>query len=205
MAMRDLKLKARGKKSRKIKPVYLVIAEGKNKTETLYFSNFQTQGHDYCLKIVKAGNRTDAESLYKTIHAKWNELELSEENGDKGYIVLDIDNNSQKAEKVRSLMKKKKAGSIEFIVSNPVFELWLLMHFRYTTKFFRDGSEVISELKKYIPDYEKNRNYYALCADKVDVALLNTDNLKTSFGGKEWPSIECNPRTDVSELVKCLL
>lgn len=158
MAMRDLKLKARGKKSRKIKPVYLVIAEGKNKTETLYFSNFQTQGHDYCLKIVKAGNRTDAESLYKTIHAKWDELEL-----------------------------------------------WLLMHFRYTTKFFRDGSEVISELKKYIPDYEKNRNYYALCADKVDVALLNTDNLKTSFGRKEWPSIECNPRTDVSELVKCLL
>lgn len=83
MPKREIVIKKRGVNSRKIKPVYLIIAEGRNKTETLYFSNYQKQGSPYSIRFVKAGSRTDAESLYLALEAKWKELGLSSDNGDR--------------------------------------------------------------------------------------------------------------------------
>ena len=47
MARREINIKKRGTNRRKLKPVYLIIAEGKNKTEVLYLSHFQDQGKSY--------------------------------------------------------------------------------------------------------------------------------------------------------------
>ncbi len=52
----------------------------------MYLSHFQEQGKDYYIRFVKAGNKADAESLYKTLTAKWKELGLSAASGDKGLI-----------------------------------------------------------------------------------------------------------------------
>ncbi len=123
MTKRDISLKKRGTRNKKERATYLVVAEGRNKTETLYLSHFQVQGKDYYLRFVKAGSKTDAESLYKTLMAKWKELGLSQASGDKGFIVLDIDNDPQKAEKVLSLIQANRNEAISFIVSNPVFEV----------------------------------------------------------------------------------
>lgn len=205
MAKRKIELKKRGKVRRKTKPVYLLIAEGKNKTETIYLSNFQKQGMPYSLQFAKAGSKTDADSLYKTMIQKWNELELSSENGDLGFIILDIDNEKSKAEKVRRLIQDNDNEAIQFVVSNPTFEIWLLMHFKYSTKHFADGDAVIKELKRYIPDYEKNCDCFMLCVDKLQIAILNSAKLEKHFENNQWPSIECNPRTDVGKLIEYLL
>lgn len=201
MTERKLEIKKRGKSHRGAKPVYLVIAEGKNKTETFYLSNFQKQGKAYSLQFAKAGSKTDADSLYKTMIQKWKELELSSEKGDLGFIVLDIDNDPQKADKVLKLIQKNRNQSIRFIVSNPTFEIWLLMHFKYTTKHFADGNAVINELKRYIPDYEKNRDCFLVCADRLQDAVSNSAKLEKHFEGCSWPSVECNPRTDMGMLI----
>ncbi|MCR5100132.1 MAG: RloB family protein [Butyrivibrio sp.] len=205
MTNRKLELKQRGKKQRKTKPVYLVIAEGRNKTETLYLSNFQKQGNNYSLRFAKAGSKTDAESLYKTMCAKWKELELSSEKGDLGFIILDIDNDQQKADMVRNLIRKNDNMSIKFIISNPTFEIWFLIHFKYTTKHFSDGNAVINELKKYIPDYDKNRDCFLFCMDKIQDAVSNSAKINEYFVNSEWPSVECNPRTDMGELMSLLI
>ena len=89
---RSFDFKRRGVPRRKRKPTYLIIAEGRNKTETNYFSHFQDQEKPYILRMVKAGSNTDIESLYKTICNRWEELELSEEEGDCAFIVFDLDN-----------------------------------------------------------------------------------------------------------------
>ncbi len=167
MTKRNLGVKKRGKNRRKTKPVYLFIAEGRNRTEKLYLSNFQKQEYGFSLQFAKAGSKTDAESLYETMLTKWIELDLSDEKGDLGFVVIDIDNDPQKADKVVNLIQKNQNPSISFIVSNPTFEVWLLMHFRYTTKHFADGNAVISELKKYIPDYEKNQDYFPVIHDRL--------------------------------------
>ena len=204
MSMREIGIKNRGSGNRKTKPVYLIIAEGKNKTETLYFSNYQEQGRPYSIRFAKAGSKTDAESLYKALSAKWKEMDLSEDNGDRGFIVLDIDNDPLKAEKISELIQANTNRAISFVTSNPTFEIWFLLHFRYTTKAYPNGDAVIDDLKKYIPDYEKNKDVYSLCCDKLEEAIRNADKLETYHKGKGWPSTDCNPRTDVAALVSLL-
>ena len=204
MPKREIGIKKRGSANRRAKPVYLIIAEGKNKTETLYFSNYQEQGRPYSIRFVKAGSKTDAESLYKTLSAKWKEMDLSENNGDRGFIVLDIDNDPLKAEKISELIQANINRAISFVASNPTFEIWFLLHFRYTTKEYSNGDAVIDDLKKYIPDYEKNEDVFSLCHDKFLDALCNADKLVTYHEEKMWPSVDCNPRTDVMKLVKLL-
>ncbi len=205
MANRDILLKKRGIKSKKERVTFLVIAEGRNKTETLYLSNFQEQGKGYYIRFVKAGSKTDAEALYKTLLAKWKELGLSTSSGDKGFIVIDIDNDSKKSDKVMTLIKENKNEAISFIISNPTFEIWLLLHFKYTTKFYENGNQVIKDLKKYIENYEKNHDCYEECKDKIQYAVLNAEKLTTHYESMKWPSTECNPRTDMYELVKLFL
>ena len=47
--------KSRGKPQRKRKPVVLLIAEGQNKTEKLYFWHFSTPESKYAVKVVSRG------------------------------------------------------------------------------------------------------------------------------------------------------
>lgn len=204
MTKRRFEIKERGNKRRRKKPVYLIIAEGRNKTEKLYFSNFQCQDKTYSIRFINAGSNTDAESLYMKMVSKWNELELEENIGDKGFIVLDIDNDGCKAIKVYELIQNNKYPSIRFIVSNPTFEVWFLLHFKYTTKHFSDGDAVIKELEKYIPNYNKGKDYYSVLEGKMQKAIDNSNMLNKNYEELRWPSIKCNPRTDVGGLFEIL-
>jgi hypothetical protein len=201
---RNFSEKKRGGSKRKQKAVYLIISEGMNKTETLYLSNFQDQERDFYIRFVKAGSNTDAESLYKTLKSKWKELGLSEEDGDKGFVVLDIDNDEKKAQKVSQLIGDNPIPAIRFIISNPTFEVWFLLHFKYTTKFYQDGDMVIGDLRKYISNYSKNVDFYQILEQKTGEAVKNAAKLAEHFAEEKWPSANCNPRTDVGELVEII-
>lgn len=41
-------------------------------------------------------------------------------------------------------------NEIYFIESNPAFEFWLLLHFVFTDRQFRNCDEVITELKRMV-------------------------------------------------------
>ncbi len=205
MAKRQISIKKRGSALRRDKSVYLIIAEGKNKTETQYLLHFQEQGKNYCIHFVKAGKSTDAESLYKILAAKWKEKGLSADKGDKGFVVIDIDNDQQKAERVQKIIYDNCIPSIEFIVSNPTFEIWYLLHYKYTTKQYDNGEAVIKDLRKFIKRYEKSGDYHSELNDLLQQALKNAQRLEAHYAGKPWPSVECNPRTDMGRVVQLLL
>ena len=204
MARREISIKKRGTNRRKLKPVYLIIAEGKNKTEVLYLSHFQDQGKSYSIRFVKAGYKTDVDSLYNALIAKWEELDLSAKKGDLGFVILDIDNDPLKAQKVSALVQSNKNTAVRFVVSNPTFAVWLLLHFKYSTKQYKDGNSVIKDLRRYLPNYEKNRDCFEVCKDKMKDAVDNSTKLAENYDDNEWPSIECNPRTDMGDLISCL-
>jgi len=204
MTRREIGIKKRGTSRRKLKPVYLIIAEGKNKTEVLYLSHFQDQEKSYSIRFVKAGYKTDADSLYNALIDKWKKLDLSAKNGDLGFVILDIDNDPLKAQKISALAQNNTNTEVSFVVSNPTFEVWLLMHFKYTTKQYKDGNTVIKELRRYLPNYEKNRDCFEDCKDKIKEAVKNSITIAEYYADNEWPSIECNPRTDMGYLVECL-
>ena len=205
MKNRRLKTKDRGTKNRKKKAVYLIVTEGKNKTEKTYFVKFIGRDKQYNIHFVNAGYNTDAESLLKRITNEWDKQELDSDLGDKGFIVLDIDNDEFKANKIRELIADNNNEAIQFVVSNPSFEIWFLEHFKYTAKFFADGKAVIAELEKYIDNYDKGTDYYSMLEPKTKDALKNVTKLTDTYNGRMWPSVDCNPRTDVNELVEILI
>ena len=191
--------------NRKERPVLLLIAEGKNVTERQYLSQYISTSAFYSIKFGNAGNTTDPVGLYRTAKKEWSKLGLSSKKGDKAVVILDLDCDNQKAEKLATLIKDDK--NISFVITNPCFELWFLSHFRYTTKQYQSNEELILELKNHIADYKKTTNVNACLSCRLNDALNNAAKLEKYHvdANHSWPSNESNPRTDVHHLMGMVL
>ena len=108
MAERNFKKKKRNNVQRHRKPVMLITGEGKNKTEQLYFSSFNEQHGNYVIRFVKTGLDTDPSRMLRSMKKAWTANGLNTKNGDKAYIVLDLDCDPQKIQKIKSLQKSSK-------------------------------------------------------------------------------------------------
>lgn len=190
MAGRNFQKKKRNAASRQQKPVMLITAEGKNKTEQLYFTSFQSQHGKYSVKFIKTGKDTDPAGMYKSLETYWNSKDLSEENGDKAYIVLDLDCNEQKAKLIEELARETE--EIRFIVSNPCIEIWFLAHFGYSTHQFIDSKEPKRELRRYVEGYEESTEIAEVLKPLLPVAMANAERLRKHFEemGAKWVSTE---------------
>jgi len=178
----------------------LIAAEGKNKTEKQYFNSFQDQHSKYSIRFA-AGLETDPVGMLKAMEKAWKKNELSEKNGDLAFIVSDIDCKPEKIQLVKTLQKKSK--NIRFIVSNPCIEVWFILHFVYTTHQFKDSKEPKKELAKYIPGYEESMDISNILRPMICKAKKHTEQLREYYKsiGIEWNSVECNPMTDVLEVL----
>ena len=92
-------------------------------------------------------------------------------------------------------------------MSVPSFEIWYLLHNRYTSHYFYSNDELIRELKKFIPTYEKNINVFTLINKNVEKASVNAKALKKYHNipeGQVITNMNCNPSTDVFKIVEYL-
>lgn len=176
--VRKVDQKKRGKVSRKTKKIILIGAEGKNQTERKYFKAFNQVQSEYKIMAGK-GNNTDpvgvVEDLLKS--AKQEELDLKD--GDMLACFIDVDFKKGRDQELRAAMKLSRQNNISVFLSNPCFEIWYLLHFRYSTKLYGSNEEVIKELGCYISDYSKSKDVYNLIENKIDQALLNTKRLES--------------------------
>ena len=176
--VRKVDQKKRGKVSRKTKKIILIGAEGKNQTERKYFKAFNQVQSEYKIMAGK-GNNTDpvgvVEDLLKS--AKQEELDLKD--GDMLACFIDVDFKKGRDQELRAAMKLARQNNISVFLSNPCFEIWYLLHFRYSTKLYGSNEEVIKELCSYISDYSKSKDVYDLIENKIDQALLNTKRLES--------------------------
>ena len=202
---RQFSSKKRSIRVRKRKPVMLIIAEGRNQTETLYFDSFNNSKSLYTIKIVKGGNKTSPAKLLHKLEEQWHEYQLDERYGDIAFIVLDLDIDPKKATEIKRL--SVETGFVTFIISNPCFEVWFLLHFRYSTKGYIDGESVIKDLKKYLPAYTKSSNVSVVIDDLLQDALNNANKLEEYYNSLDykWPSVSRNPWTDVHKVINKLL
>lgn len=202
MADRSFQKKKRNVASRQRKPVMLITAEGKNKTEQLYFTSFQSQHGKYSVKFIKTSKDTDPAGMYKSLESYWKNNDLSGANGDKAYIVLDLDCCEKKAKLIEELSKKSK--DIRFVVSNPCIEIWFLMHFVYSTHQFIDSKEPKRELRKYINGYEESTEVAEVLKPLLPKAMIHIERLKKYHKemGTKWISSKCNPMTDIPEIIE---
>lgn len=66
----------------------------------------------------------------------------------------------QRAKKEYS--KKKYAGKVMFIETNPCTEFWFLLHFlpNVVCRRYESYDQLLPELQKYMPGYEKTKRYF---------------------------------------------
>jgi len=199
---RKKRLAASLKRSRAKRESYdtvLIVCEGE-KTEPYYFEDLRDE-----LKLNSANVEItgDTKGSSPITIVDYGLKQFGEY--DRIYCVFDKDRHDsykQALDKIRR-QKPSKTCTIKAITSVPCFEFWILLHFRMTTRNFATSSgsicaQVISELKKFIPEYEKGTlGVYLQLKDKLPTAIKNAREVAKycQQAGTDHPS------TQIAELV----
>lgn len=195
----------RVRKVRKQKSKILIAAEGKNKTEKTYFSNFEDGKKSYNITYAR-GNNTDPLKLVKMLIKEIDELKLDLQDDDVAYCIFDTDVDSNKNKIIEEAIQLARKNNIKIITSSPCFELWFLLHYDYTTANM-DSEEVIKRLKEYYPKYEKNINIYPDIIKEIDLAIDRAKKLEKyqTDNNRRIGTVEANPNTEVYKIVEYLM
>lgn len=194
----------RGSKRRTEKNIILIGAEGKNKTEKMYFTELGKDFRDrYLIKFAK-GNSTDPVGIVRDT-VKDAKKECIDED-DIAFAVFDTDADAGKQRLVDEAVALASKDDVRVITSTPCFEIWYLLHFRYSTGAFINSKKAVEELQKYIPEYEKNSNVYSELRKSLEDAIANAERLDAYHKerGLREKSVERNPSTDVFEVINIL-
>ena len=127
------------------------------------------------------------------------------------FCVIDKDAHAHYANAISHASSFTPKNILFVINSIPCFELWLLLHYKYTTKpFSRTLNSSIcealikSELKVFLPNYEKN---ISNLSDEELSYIFKEDTIKTAIERAERLLSHChsaatdNPSTKIHELV----
>ena len=195
----------RVRKVRKQKSKILIAAEGKNKTEKIYFSNFEDGKKSYNITYAR-GNNTDPLKLVKMLIKEIDELKLDLQDDDVAYCIFDTDVDPNKNKIIEEAIQLARKNNIKIITSSPCFELWFLLHYDYTTANM-DSEEVIKRLKEYYPKYEKNINIYPDIIKEIDLAIDRAKKLEKyqTDNNRRIGTVEANPNTEVYKIVEYLM
>lgn len=187
-------------------PVIVLVCEGRNKTESKFFNHFKTRENPYNLKIIPS-EATDPKNMAKKARQIIDDMQLDNELGDRVFCLVDLDLSSSQYQKVEDEQKKtKKKCQVEFVLSNPCFEVWLLYYFTKHPKPESASQKVKEQLRKYVPQYTESFDIVKECdlQDKYAVAINNSE-LKNQMYEKDKPVLEKNPYTEISDLLEILL
>lgn len=210
------------RKKRKVKPLVLIVAEGKD-TEIDYFKHFNQKYVNVDVKPLdryssgkNKSRKTDPLNLVeKAIEYVENKYDISEEDGDRIWCLMDIDLNYnnpnpidsriieiQKAFSRSEEFRKKRKIRVNLGLSNPCFELWYLLHFNYTTANMRDYDSIKKRLERDTPlsEYEKNKSVYSQIHFNTLTAIKNSEKLRVHHNFCS-PILEINHST-ISDFVR---
>lgn len=192
--------KDRKRYTRERKEIILIATEGKNKTERNYFREFN-RSIKGCAIVFSDGNNTDPVNIVNDALNSADKRDIEPQNGDSIYAVFDTD--FKKESQILEARKLAERNGVEIILSNPCFEVWLLLHFRYSTHGYQSNNEVIKELNDVWPEYRKNIASFKQLRDRCEDAIENTGKLKKFHNETKGTDIveRCNPSTDVDKLV----
>lgn len=171
--------------TRKLEKVVAIIGEGI--TEYFYFNDFKESEVNVLRGCFIVKPDKPQHSDFRRILAK---AEVLLKKGyDKVFCVIDMDyilSSKSLINEFNSLKRKyTNESKLCFIESNPCFELWFLLHFKYSTRQFENEIELVRELKKekLMAGYEKtfkyfsSNNIYENLKSKLENAILNSELL----------------------------
>jgi hypothetical protein len=183
-----LKSKPVARRTRSIPSRYRVALVGDGQTECVYFLNVRDTDRPEDLALFPDAPKKIGS--YKGVLDKACELV---EDYDRVYALIDMDKVIQDKQHAAYATDKAaaEAKGVTVLENNPCFEMWLLLHFSYTTRLFGNCSEVVGELKKHINEYNKSQQsvakarLYATYRDRINPhAIPNAARLEVNRAGQ---------------------
>lgn len=201
--MRKHNLQRRRTGSRRENKFIFIVGEGEC-TEPNYFDkiNLELRYSGVSLKTPRFPE-TDAIGLVnRAINLKKNrECNISLKEGDEIYCVYDVDENRDVD--LEAANRLAEANGIKILLSNPCFEIWILLHFEPTAKAYQ-RDELYFQVKKYIKNYEKCKEIYSLIKPRQKTAIENAKRLNYAHdeNGISLSCRRCNPSTQVFRIIE---
>lgn len=121
---------------------------------------------------------------------------MREDDYEEVWCVIDVDRFELDGAKITSAFRLADKAGIKLAVSNPCFELWLLLHRGPCNRHCADCAVAEGLLKKRFPAYDKTRLKFADFASGVPDAINRAQKLDPT--GREHT---LNPSTGVWPLV----
>lgn len=200
---RERKALTREKRHKKLNSLFVIATEGE-KTEFHYFDqyrdNFNLDGKRIALEIIPSRKGECAPSyILKNLDTFRKEKNLCEI--DKLWMVIDRDSHSWKPKEISDVATKCQQKKYGLALSNPCFELWILLHLADLSSYnvqgkneieknprvTKDRTRIEKEILKHIPSYsKKSQNFIPLFAN-IQIAIINSKKLLNKKD-KRWPS-----------------
>lgn len=163
-----------------------IIGEGE--TEWFYFESLRVAKR-YPFKVAPAlAQHADISHMVKLVDY------FVKEDFDQVFCLLDMDRllrvskEMQVYQNAKRRYSKNKGTKVTFVETNPCTEFWFLLHFLpgLTSKNYCTYEDVVLDLRRYLPGYEKTKRYlgrnnlYQLLCKEGDLskAMQNSEILR---------------------------
>ncbi|MFO7789756.1 MAG: RloB family protein [Bacteroidota bacterium] len=184
-------------------PLIIIAAEGRE-TESLYFNSLKEKYATSNIHVVIIDRKTDSSNPQKVMEALDSfakKYEIAED--DELWMVIDRDYQAWSEKEISFVARQchQKKG-YKLGLSNPAFELWLLLHVKNISDYpasekgklyknKRHGTRrtyLEKELSKVLPGgYEKSRYDTAYLIQNLDMAIRQAKVLDTN-SCERWPN-----------------
>lgn len=178
--------------------VFVIVCEGKE-TEPNYFKEMR---QDFRLSRVNVRILPAEGAPITVVEKAIQEKTQLDDPRDEVWCVLDVEQlgNNPSFDRAIDIALRRK---LHLAVSNPAFEYWYLIHYERSDKPFRNADDVISQLKRYLPDYDKSDSSYSILKDRTETAIANATYLRNN-ATSPWEKFP-NSSTGVDILVTKIL
>jgi hypothetical protein len=188
--------------SRKSQPVILVVCEGE-KTEPRYLLGFLENCKNPRVAIEIARQHGVPKTLVGIAKERKKRAADDAERGrddnlayDSVWCVFDVDEHPH----IDDARQMARDNDIELAISNPCFELWLLLHFR-DSPGMRHRHKLAELLAKHVPGYDKDIDYHNYSAGYPQAV---TRAKRLAVAAASAGELGRNPSTDVYKLTELI-
>lgn len=182
--------------TRRYKRLFLISSEG-SVTEPQYLAGFFRYASIHC---IRAAGKSAPGDVLELMEKEFNRTSFRK--GDEAWLVVDKDKWSDTQLQQLHQWVQKRKGPVKrgLAVSNPKFELWLLLHFEDVAGKC-PGHECTNRLKKHIPGYGKHISCKAFPLSSITAAIYRAKRIDQP-PVSDWPK---QTGTTVYRLIEALI
>ncbi len=177
--------------------IFVIAVEGE-KTEAQYFSLFKSSRlHVEVLPAGPEGLSAPKQVLERLVTFE-EQFDLGAE--DERWLVIDVDR--QRGQFLDEVTRVAQESGYSLAVSNPCFEVWLLLHFQEAAPTGTNCDAVIGRLRSHAGGYNKSRIRLDFYTANAVRSAIERARLLEEGRTERWP--KC-PGTHVFKVVERLL